>query len=66
MPHFARQGHPMPSGDADGGDRHGYTRSPATGWTGFYRDLMNGNVIEDGRAKGIPRSAWSRAFDERA
>ena len=57
--HFAQQGYQMPDGDADGADRHGYVRSPTTGWTGYYRDLMNGQVIEDGKAVGIPRSAWT-------
>ena len=56
--HFAKQGHPMPDGDADGADRHGYVRSPATGWTDYYRDLMNARVIEDGPVKGIPSAAW--------
>ena len=57
--HFARQGHRMPSGDADGADRHGYLRSPVTGWTDYYRDLMNAGVMEDGQPTGIPASAWS-------
>ena len=56
--HFADQGHPMPDGDADGAGRHGYVRSPTTGWTGFYRDLMSGRVMENGRPTGIPSSAW--------
>ena len=57
--HFAAQGHPMPEGDADGADRHSYVRSSETGWTGYYRDLMSGNVAEEGRRKGIPLAAWS-------
>ncbi len=56
--HFAAQGHPMPTGDADGADRHGYVRSPQTGWSDYYRDLMNGLVVEDGRRMGIAPSAW--------
>lgn len=56
--HFAKQGCSMPDGDADGADRHGYVRSPTTGWTDYYRDLMNGRVLEDGQAKGIPSGAW--------
>ena len=56
--HFAQQGHQMPDGDADGADRHGYVRSPTAGWTAYYRDLMNGRVLEDGQLTGIPSSAW--------
>lgn len=56
--HFAAQGHPMPDGDADGADRHGYVRSPETGWTSYYRDLMNARVVEGGEPKGIPTEAW--------
>jgi len=59
---FEIQGYKMPAGDADGGDRHGYIRSPETGWTGYYRDLMNGRVIEDGKPRGIPPHAWSIPF----
>ncbi len=40
--HFRELGYPLPDGDADGGDRHGYVQSPETGWTNFYRDLMTG------------------------
>lgn len=61
--HFARRGHRMPDGDADGADRHGYVRSPETGWTDYYRDLMNGNVIEQGEPVGIPAEAWSEPLD---
>lgn len=56
--HFASKGYEMPDGDADGGDRHGYERSPTKGWTPFYRDLMNANVLEDGVRRGIPSDAW--------
>lgn len=58
-PQFAALGHEMPDGDADGGDRHGYEQSPETGWMSFYRDLMTGQVAEDGRVMGIPLQAWS-------
>ena len=50
----------MPDGDADGADRHGYVRSPKTGWTDYYRDLMTCNVNEDGRllvSQGM-RGGW--------
>ena len=57
--HFAARGHSMPDGDADGADRHGYVRSPETGWTSYYRDLMHARVVEDGQPKGIPSSAGS-------
>ena len=56
--HFARRGHVMPERDADGGGLHGYYRSPTAGWTEYYRDLMNGNVLEDGKRSGIPSEAW--------
>jgi hypothetical protein len=56
--YFAGLGYPMPDGDADGGGRHGYAQSPVSGWTDYYRDLMTGNVEENGAAKGIPLGAW--------
>jgi hypothetical protein len=57
--YFAGLGYSMPDGDADGGGRHGYTQSAVSGWTDYYRDLMTGNVLEDGAGKGIPLDAWS-------
>jgi hypothetical protein len=56
--HFAQRGHVMPERDADGGELHGYVRSPTAGWTDYYRDLMSGNVLEEGRRCGIPADAW--------
>jgi len=56
--HFAQRGHIMPKRDADGGELHGYLRSSTAGWTEYYRDLMNGNVLEDGKPSGIPSNAW--------
>jgi len=56
--HFAHRGHPMPERDADGGELHGYVRSPTSGWIDYYRDLMNGNVLENGKRFGIPSEAW--------
>jgi hypothetical protein len=56
--HFAERGYLMPDGDADGGARHGYTQSPVSGWTDYYRDLMTGNVLDRGRRTGIPTTAW--------
>jgi hypothetical protein len=56
--YFATLGYIMPDGDADGGGRHGYTQSPVSGWTAYYRDLMTGKVLEDGVATGIPLDAW--------
>jgi len=56
--HFAHRGHVMPERDADGGELHGYVRSSTAGWTDYYRDLMNGNVWEDGKRFGIPSKAW--------
>lgn len=59
---FEAEGVTMPEYDADGGGSHGYEQSPTTGWTEFYRDLMTGNVVENGKAMGITASAWrSRA-----
>jgi hypothetical protein len=57
--HFAQRGHTMPDSDADGAELHGYTRSPTGGWTEYYRDLMNGTVVEKGERVGIPLRAWS-------
>lgn len=58
--YFHDRGHVMPSGDADGGSRHGYIQSKTTGWTDYYRDLMNGAVLDDGRLTGIQSDGWSR------
>ena len=55
---YARRGFPMPPGDADGADRNGYRRDPDHGWCGYYRDLMTGRVLVDGRRLGIPPEAW--------
>jgi hypothetical protein len=57
--YFAGRGCPMPDGDADGGARHGYAQSRVSGWTEYYRDLMTGNVLDEGRVKGIPLEAWA-------
>jgi hypothetical protein len=57
--YFAGQGYPMPEGDADGGGSHGYTQSPVSGWTDYYRDLMTGSVLESGHPTGIPLDAWA-------
>ena len=56
--HFASRGHVMPKKNVDGADSHGYVRSPTTGWTDFYRDLMTCHVSEDGKLLGIPLDAW--------
>jgi hypothetical protein len=56
--HFAERGCSMPDGDADGGARHGYCQSPVSGWIDYYRDLMSGNVLEEGKRTGIPTTAW--------
>ena len=55
------RGHDMPARDADGAEVHGYVRSARAGWTDYYRDLMSGNVEEDGRKLGIPLAAAGRA-----
>lgn len=64
--YFAERGYEMPDGDADGGDRHGYVQCPETGWTAFYRDLMNGRVVEKGKLLGIPSLAWRTTSFPRA
>lgn len=56
--HFGVQGYLMPQRDADGAQLHGYQRSAKEGWTGYYRDLMSGRVVEQGKMLGIPRLAW--------
>lgn len=61
---YAARGIPMPDGDADGAGRHGYIRSAENGWTDYYRDLMNGRVLDAGMVKGIPTLAWEdKPFD---
>lgn len=55
---YAERGFRMPEGDADGGGSHGYIWSPTTGWTDYYRDLMTGNVLENGELLGISAQAW--------
>ncbi len=57
--HFGQRGLTMPERDADGAELHGYTRSPERGWTDYYRDLMNGNVLENGKRLGINLAAWT-------
>jgi hypothetical protein len=61
--HFAERGHAMPTPDADGAEVHGYKRSPIVGWTDYYRDLLTGNVMENGKLVGIPRNAWPETND---
>lgn len=56
--HFRVRGEEMPDGDADGGGRHGYVQSPTTGWSEYYRDLMNARVRENGKLLGIASTAW--------
>jgi hypothetical protein len=56
--HFARRGFEMPPGDADGGGRAGYEQTASEGWTGYYRDLMTGQVRFEDRLVGIPPAAW--------
>lgn len=56
--YFQTLGHVMPSGDADGGSRHSYVQSEATGWTDYYRDLMNARVMENGHPTGIQSEGW--------
>jgi hypothetical protein len=58
--HFANAGHTMPNRDADGAEIHGYVRSRTAGWTDYYRDLMTGNVPENGKLVGIPHDAWQK------
>ena len=57
-PFYESMGYPMPEGGADGGGLHGYTWSPTTGWGDYYRDLMTGQVLDDGALTGITPSAW--------
>ena len=56
--HFAGKGITMPAGDADAGGSHGYEHSSVEGWGEFYRDLMNGRVLEKKRRTGITKAAW--------
>lgn len=56
--HFAKKGWAMPKGDADAGGSHGYQHSSIYGWGEFYRDLMTGQVLDEGRRTGITKEAW--------
>lgn len=56
---FKENGCDLPEYDADGGGSHGYEQDRETGWTAFYRDLMNGQVLEIGVRKGITPEAWA-------
>jgi hypothetical protein len=56
--HFAKKGFAMPKGDADAGGSHGYKHSPVEGWGQFYRDLMTGQVLDEGRRTGVTKEAW--------
>lgn len=56
--YYIDQGYRLPEKDADGGGWHGYTASPETGWSSYYRDLMTEQVMEDGVPTGIPAAAW--------
>jgi hypothetical protein len=55
---FRSRGFAMPERDADGAEVHGYVRSATVGWTEYYRDLMNGNVLENGKLLGISPALW--------
>lgn len=57
--YYRGKGYRMPRGDADGAGSHGYVRDPVKGWSGYYRDLMTGGVMEDGTATGITAAAWA-------
>ena len=56
--HFAQKGFVMPKGDSDAGGSHGYKHSDVEGWGEFYQDLMNGQVLDEGRRTGITQEAW--------
>lgn len=56
--HYARRGFPMPSGDADGAERHGYRWTPEAGWSAYYRDLMTGRIAVGDRLLGVTAEAW--------
>jgi hypothetical protein len=63
--YFHGRGYRMPAGDADGGARHGYIQSAVSGWTDYYRDLMTGSVVEEGKPTGIPLDAWRHKPEHR-
>lgn len=65
--YYAGRGYPMPLGDADGAESHGYERSVDTGWSEYYRDLMTGNVWEPtiNNYAGITSAAWKSAGPRR-
>lgn len=55
---YEGRGYPMPPGNADGAERAGYQRSVSSGWAGYYRDLMTGQVVSGGHRLGITPQAW--------
>jgi hypothetical protein len=59
---YASLGYVMPDQDADGAGSHGYSKSPTEGWMSYYRDLMQGKVLEPrlSRFTGITREAWGK------
>jgi hypothetical protein len=59
--YFTQRGFAMPERDADGAELHGYQRSPTAGWTDYYRDLMSGMVVENGKQLGVPLGAWTES-----
>jgi len=46
---------------ADGGARHGYSPSPVSGWTDYYRALMTGDVLDSGLLPGFPSTHGTSA-----
>jgi hypothetical protein len=58
---YRRQGFEsrIPPRDADGGESYGYARSPALGWSIYYRDLMTGRVPVEGRLLGFNADMWA-------
>jgi hypothetical protein len=58
--YFRKQGYEsqIPPKDADGGGAYGYHSSTVNGWCGYYADLMNGNVLVDGKRMGFTPAMW--------
>lgn len=57
---YASRGYPMPVGDADGAEYHGYVEDlrGLPGLAAYYSDLMQGKVLEGKWRLGITREAW--------
>jgi hypothetical protein len=55
---FTAKGYQLPAKDADGATEHGYQKSNTDGWMAYYRDLLQGKVLENDIRLGITKDIW--------